>query len=109
MYLTLPRETPNPLASRLSQHLGRKSPLEVLVSKSHLWNVTGAVSSGSGLSVPQAAPSSRDPTPWSQGSGAQCLRRAREQLEALRGGIGKVLLLSRTRSHKLSFSLSTRL
>lgn len=82
MYFTLPRGASNQLASTLSQHRGRKSPLLPLVAKSHLWNVTGAVSSENHLSVLYSGASYRDPTPQSQGSEAQCLYRVREQLEA---------------------------
>lgn len=52
MHFTLPRGSSNQLASTLSQHQGRKSPLLPLVAKSHPWNFTRAVSSGNHLGVP---------------------------------------------------------
>lgn len=63
MYFTLPRGSSNQLASTLSQHQGRKSPLLLLVAKTHFWNVTGAVSSGNHFTVPVSGASYLDPTP----------------------------------------------
>lgn len=63
MYFSLSKDSSNQLGSTLSQHQGRKSPLLPLFTKSHLWNVSGAISSGNHLSVPYSGASYRDATP----------------------------------------------